>query len=316
MKNSRLRTLMIGLTIGVLYAFFVMLLVTYFHKNVSITYIFILPLTLGAIPVFFSTKEQLESYKMYLIYPWIISFNFFILAWLFGFEGMICLTIIVAPFFIIGTIGAFIFRLIKLQNEGKGTKLYSFFLMPLLFLAIESNIHPTKQIHTVITSIQINSDQEKIWNNIKNVKNIREEEIDRHFIHFMGIPKPINGELNEEKIGGIRKITWEKGIKFEETITAWNEGVGFSYNIDVDPKSIPPQTLDEHVMIGGKYFDVLRGSYEIVQISKENFKVILTCTYRVTTNLNTYSKTWANFILNDFNNMILGVIKNRCEAKY
>jgi len=147
------------------------------------------------------------------------------------------------------------------------------------------------------------------------VKDIHPKEIGRHFIHFIGVPKPLNGELEEEKIGGIRKITWEKGIQFEEKITEWKEGYGFSYDINVNPNSIPPKTLDEHVMIGGKYFDVLKGSYTIEKIDGTNFKITLTCTYRVTTNLNMYSKIWADFILNDFNEMILEVIKNRCETE-
>jgi len=66
-------------------------------------------------------------------------------------------------------------------------------------------------------------------------------------------------------------------------------------------------------MVGGRYFDVLNGSYKIEQLSPTQNKVTLTCTYRVTTNLNLYSKLWADFILNDFNEMILEVIKKRSE---
>ena len=122
MEKSRIKTLLIGLTAGVLYAFMVMLTVTHYHENVSISYIFILPLVLGAIPVLFSTKEQLKSYKTYLLLPWGITLTFFFLAWIFRFEGMICLTIIVAPFLALGTLGAFIYRLIRLKIDGKGTK--------------------------------------------------------------------------------------------------------------------------------------------------------------------------------------------------
>ncbi len=313
MKNSRLRTLLIGLTAGVVYAFLSMLIVTHFHENVSIAYIFILPIILGAIPVLFSTKEQLSAYKSYLLLPWIITFTFFILSYVTGFEGMICLVIIVAPFLLLGTLGAFIFRLIKLKNERNGTKLYVSLFIPLLILGIETNFQATDQIHTVSTTIVINADKSKVWNNVKNIKDIQPNEIETHFVHLMGIPKPLNGELDKEEIGGIRHITWEKGIKFEEKITAWNEKKGFSYNINVDPNSIPPTSLDEHVMIGGKYFDVLNGSYKIDQLSQTKNKITLTCTYRVTTNLNFYSKLWADFILDDFNKMILEVIKKRSE---
>ena len=310
MKNSRLRTLIIGLTTGVVYAFLVMLLVMHNHDNVSI---FALPLILGAIPVLLSTKEQLKSYKTYLLLPWGITLTFFFFAWGLGFEGMICLVVIVAPFLLLGTLGAFIFRLIKLKNEGSGTKLYVSLFIPLLILGIEANFQATDQIHTITTTIEINADQTKIWDNVKNVKDIQPSEIKTHFVHLIGIPKPLSGELDQEGIGGVRHITWDKGIKFEEHITSWDHNNGFTYDIKVDPNSIPPTTLDEHVMIGGKYFDVLNGSYKIEQLTQTKSKVTLTCTYRVTTNLNFYSKLWADFILDDFNEMILEVIKKRSE---
>lgn len=313
MEKARLKTLLFGLSAGVIYAFLVMLLVTYFHENVSITYIFVLPLLLGAIPVMFSTVEQLQAYKTYLLLPWGITLTFFFLAWAFRFEGMICLTIIVAPFLVLGTLGAFTYRLIKLKSEGNGTKLYFSLIIPFALVLIETNIQPSDQIYTVTTSIEINAEGSKVWEHVKNVKDIQAHEIETHFVHLIGIPKPLNGQLDKEEIGGIRSITWEKGIKFEEKIKSWDEGIGFSYDINVDPTSIPPTTLDEHVMIGGKYFDVLEGSYKIDKIGNSKSLVTLSCTYRVTTNLNFYSKLWADFILNDFNEMILEVVKKRSE---
>lgn len=309
-----MRTLLIGLTAGVVYAFLVTLLVTYNHANVSIAYIFILPLILGAIPVLLSTKEQLYSYTTYLLLPWGITLTFFFFCLVFGFEGMICLMIIIAPFLALGTVGAFIYRLIKLKKKGNGTRLYFSLAIPVLVLFIEMNIQPSDQIFTVTTSIEIGADRAEVWENVKNVKDIQSEEIETHFVHVIGVPKPLNGELDKEEIGGVRSITWEKGIKFEEKIKSWEEGIGFGYDINVDPESIPPTTLDEHVMIGGRYFDVLEGSYHIDELGQSRSLVTLTCTYRVTTNLNFYSKWWADFILDDFNQMILEVIKKRSES--
>lgn len=313
MKNSRLKTLLIGLAAGVAYAFLSMVIIAQFHENVSVSYIFVLPIVLGAIPVLFSTKEQLKAYTSYLLWPWMITLTFFLLAYVTNFEGMICLVIIVAPFLVLGTIGAFIFRLIKIKEKGTGTKLYASLVLPFLILGFESDFKATDQFHTVTTSIEINADKLQVWENIKNVRNIRTDEIEPHFVHLIGIPKPLNGALDRDGVGGIRHITWEKGIKFEETITSWDERNGFTYDIHVDPRSISPKTLDEHVMIGGRYFNVLKGSYKIDSIAPQKSLVILSCTYRVTTNLNWYSKLWADFILNDFNKMILEIIEKRSE---
>jgi hypothetical protein len=290
-----------------------MLLLSINHENISIAYIFILPIVLGAIPVLFSTREQLQSYKTYLLMPWVIVMSFFFLCFICGFEGLICLVIIVGPFVLLGSLGAFIFRLVKLKKEGAGTKLYASLLLPFLVLAMETNFRETTSYHTVKTTIEINASRPAIWTNIKNVKDIQPAEISTHFIHLIGIPKPLNGQLDKEGSGGIRSITWEKGIRFQETIKTWDNGTGFTYNIKVDPKSIPPTTLDEHVMIGGRYFDVLEGGYKIDSLSATKSLVTLSCKYRVTTTLNLYSRLWADFILDDFNEMILEVIKKRSE---
>lgn len=313
MKHSRFRTFLIGIAAGVLYAFLAMALVVKAEKAVSITYIFIVPIVLGAIPVLFSTKEQLKSYATFLILPVISVFTFFFLCLAGGFEGMICLVVIVGPFLILGALGAFIIRLIKLRYNKNQTPLYASLLLPLIVLAIESGFQPTDHYHVVKTSIDIDAERTKVWDNIKNVRDIQPAEIPTHFVHLIGIPKPLNGELDKNGVGGIRHITWEKGISFKENINTWREGYGFAYDIVVDPKSIPPATLDDHVMIGGKYFDVVEGSYMIDSLGPQKNKVTLTCRYRVTTNLNAYSKWWADYILDDFNEMILEVIKQRCE---
>lgn len=312
MKASRFRTLLIGLFAGVVYAFLSMLLISRLHENVSIAYIFGLPMALGAIPTLFSTKEQLSSYMTNLLLPWGITLTFFFLCFLSGFEGMICLVIIVGPFLLLGSLGAFIFRLYYLSTEKK-TPLYLSLFLPMLVLGVENNFKTADQFYTVKTSITINANPDKVWNNIKNVKNIKSSEISTHFIHIIGVPKPLNGQIDKEEIGGIRSITWEKGIKFQEIIKTWNSKHSFTYDIKLDPSSIPPTTLDEHVMIGGRYFDVLEGSYEMDSIAPSKNVVTLKCKYRITTNLDFYSKWWADYILNDFNEMILEVIKKRSE---
>jgi hypothetical protein len=314
MKASRLKTLLLGLIFGVIYAFFTFFIVEVTERSVSVGYIFVLPLILGAIPVLFSTKEQLKSYLRFLVMPWLIVVTFTFLSFFAGFEGMICLVIIFGPFVLIGTLGAFISKLISLKRE-RGTPLYSLLLLPYLILIIEGFFPATNQYYTVKTEVIVNANQATVWSNIKNVRNIKPEEIETHFIHLIGIPKPVNGQLDKDGVGGIRSITWEKGIKFQEVINQWQEGKGFAYDIKVDPKSIPPTTLDQHVMIGGKYFDMVNGSYLITPLSAEKSRVTLQCKYRITTNLNFYGKGWADFILNDFNEMILEVVKKRCENK-
>lgn len=314
MNRKRLKVLFIGVLLGVVYAFLTMLLVQQTHLTVSIGYIFGVPVVLGALPVLLSTENQLKSYMVYMIAPWLSTLTFFYLSFITDFEGLICLVIIIGPFLILGCLAAFFVRLHTLKTKGDNSKkLYISLSLPLIILLIESFITPNDYYGTVTTKIIIDAPKEVVWENIKNVKDIDSREIETHFIHQIGIPKPLNGELNYEGVGGIRHITWEKGLSFNEKITHWDEGNGFSYDIIVNPDDIPPKTLDEHVMIGGKYFDAVRGGYKIRELAKNKQEITLTSTYRITSTVNLYGQLWTDFIFDDFHHMILEVIKKRCE---
>jgi hypothetical protein len=314
MHLKRIFTLVGGLAAGLLYAFLAMFIVQQSHAAVSLAFVFAVPLSLGAIPVLFSTHEQLHSYLRMLLLPWVTVLTFFYLALVNGFEGMICLVIIVGPFLVLGGLGAFLYRLVKLRRHKEGQRaLYVSLTLPFLVLLLESQVVPADYAHTVRTQLVVNAPREVVWAYVKNVRNIRPGEIALHFVHLIGVPRPLNGELTYEGIGAERRITWEQGISFVEKITDWQEDRGFAYDIRVDPASIPPQTLDEHVLVGGRYFDVLRGGYQLEDLGGDRTRVTLSCQYRITTTLNAYGALWADFLLNDFNEMILEVIRNRAE---
>jgi hypothetical protein len=312
---SRFRTLLLGLGAGVLYGLLCMWLVNSSHRAVSVSYIFVLPLVLGAIPVLCSTREQLANYLTYLLLPWGITLTLFALSMVAGLEGLICLVIIIGPFTILGSLGAFLIRLARLHGQPQ-TRLYVSLLglLPLAAGAFESRLAATDQVYTVTTTREIAAAPAVAWQHIQNVRHIQRPELRTHFVHLLGIPRPLDGYLDYADVGGVRHITWEKGLRFQERITSWQPGRGFAYEIEVNTDSIPPGTLDEHVAVGGRYFDVLRGSYAIRPLAANRCQVVLTCTYRITTNLNTYGKLWADFLLSDFNTAILEVVQHRSEA--
>ena len=312
---KRIKTLLIGISLGVAYAFCAMLIVQFSQKTISVGYIFTLPLVLGVIPVLLSTKAQLGNYLTYIIAPWISVLTFSFLSLISGFEGLICLVIIIGPFLVLGSLGAYGSRLIKLKYDGDNSKkLYLSLVLPFVVLVVESFSIPQDHYGNVATTIIVESDKLTVWENIKNIRSIKESEIMPHFIHLIGIPKPVNGELDIEGVGATRSITWQKGLKFKEVVTRWDEGVGFEYDIIVNPDDIPPNTLDEHVIIGGQYFDAVSGSYSIRELDESTQEVTLSSTYRITSTVNFYGKYWTDFIFDDFHKTILEVVKSRSES--
>ena len=69
-----------------------------------------------------------------------------------------------------------------------------------------------------------------------------------------------------------------------------------------------------HVLaIGGKYFDVLSGTYWIEDIGSGNVVLHLSSSQRLSTRMNFYSHFWTGFLMADLQNYILSILKKRCE---
>lgn len=129
----------------------------------------------------------------------------------------------------------------------------------------------------------------------------------------MGFPRPIKAELDTIAVGGIRVAIFDRGLYFTETVTEMIPNKILAFNIKADPNSIPPTALDEHVMVGGKYFDVMEGKYEIERIGDNQINLILTSRFRLSTHFNLYSGAWSKMIMRDIQKNILEVVKSRCE---
>ncbi|MCJ8166473.1 hypothetical protein MKJ04_16630 [Pontibacter sp. E15-1] len=309
------RSIIIGLVLGTLYGLAARLLIeteaAKQFQTMTLSFLFGVPAVIGAITVYFGTESQKASRLFRVCMPWVTVFAFLYTTIITLLEATICVVMLLPAFMLSASIGGVIMGKIIDHLKRKQQTLNLFLVIPFLFAPIESHFDTPSATNSVATEIVINADKETVWNNIKSVSEIKDEELKWSFAHFIGIPKPIQSELTEERVGGVRHIKWEKEIRFREVITAWQLYDLFSYDILVD--HIPPEAIDKHVKVGGKYFDVLNGGYKITEIDKNTTKLTLSCTYRVTTNFNFYSKLWADFIMDDFQVVILNVVKERSE---
>ncbi len=108
--------LIIGIVIGIGYGLLTRFTFGEKATLASITYLFIIPTILGIVPLMFADNEQLKSYKNIIFIPWVTVGTFFLTMFLIGLEEFICLLILAGPFFILGTIGAFIYRLVQINK--------------------------------------------------------------------------------------------------------------------------------------------------------------------------------------------------------
>ena len=187
-------------------------------------------------------------------------------------------------------------------------------MLPFLAAPVEHRLGLPEQLRVAETSIEIRSDSATVWANIARVPAIRPEELDFTWTHLIGFPRPIAATLSHEGVGGVRHATFEKGVLFVETVTVWEPERRLAFSIAADPSSIPAAALDEHVTVGGPFFDVLDGEYRIEEVAPGRIFLHLRSTHRLSTTFNAYSGLWTDFILRDVQTAILEVLKRRCET--
>jgi len=308
------KLLYLGLLIGAAYGLGTRFVFGHKAILVTVTYLCFVPIVLGIIPLVFADEKQIKSYKTIIFIPWLTVSSSFILMFLFGWEESLCLLILGGPFFILATIGALIYRLIRIHNDKKRNTLLTVILIPFLLSPIEEAFVNPTQIYKVTSEVTINSNPDFVWGNIIRVSKIKDEEYQLGYFNRLGVPRPIKAELFEEKLGGLRIGYFEGGLTFIEHITEWRPSKKVSFDIIVDQKTIRNRVFDKHVL-EGNYFNFVNATYEIQPISATKIKLRLISSYSLTSKINFYNRFWGDLFLQDFQDRLLAVIKHRCNNK-
>lgn len=306
--------LIIGITLGIVYGLVTRLVIGQKDTFASVTYLFIIPTILGIIPLMFADNEKLKSYRNIIFIPWLTVATFFLTLFLIGIEDVICLMVLAAPFFILGTIGALIYRIVQINRHKNKGKLLSLVMLPFLFAPIETYIKSPSETFKVKSEVVIDATPEKIWNNIVEVRTISTDEYNAGFFNAIGIPRPISASVDKKALGGQRLGNFEGGLMFIETITKYEENKKISFDIKIDPSTVRQKVFDQHVL-NGNYFTFVYATYELTELKNGQIKLALTSSYQLTSTINFYGKFWGNIILSDFQERLLNAIENRCESK-
>ncbi len=186
---------------------------------------------------------------------------------------------------------------------------------PLLFAVLETHLNQPLQIRSVNTEIRIHAPASLVWQNIGRVPPISRSELRLSWANMIGFPRPIEATLSFEGVGGVRHASFERGLMFIETVTAWEPEHRLAFSIRADTAHIPTTTLDEHVTIGGRYFDVLDGEYRLEPLANGDTLLHLTSHQRLSTDFNAYAGLWTDAVMQNLQTSILEVIQHRCEQQ-
>jgi hypothetical protein len=184
---------------------------------------------------------------------------------------------------------------------------------PYVVTPIENTFPTADSIRTVDTQIEIFASPAVVWDHITRVRAITPDEHRFSFFHLAGLPRPHEATLTADGVGGVRRGQWEDGLAFIETITAWEAERSYSMAMEADTSAVTHSTLPLKG-IGGAYFDVVGGRYEIEVLGPEHVILHFRSTHRLSTRFNFYGGLWTDFLMRDVQNYILDLVKARSEA--
>ncbi len=279
----------------------------------TFTFIFLVPLAIGYLATAGAPPGQGRA-RTAVVLPLGAVFMVLAVVLAVGVEGMICVVMMTPVFLLMALLGstlAVIVRKVR-SRRLRATAFVLVLALPYVAGPLEQQIPQLQSRRVVENRIRIRADEAAVWNQIIRVPAIRPEEYRTTFIHRIGFPRPIEATLSHEGVGGVREASFERGVLFRETVTEWTPRRRLSFTIAVD--SIPTKTLDQHVTVGGEYFDVLDGTYEIVPVAPREVELRLWSTHRLSTHFNAYASLWTDFVMRQIQGNILQVVRDRAEA--
>jgi hypothetical protein len=282
----------------------------------TISFLMGIPMALGAITAHFVPAEKF-GWRIAGA-PAITVLLFIASALAFHLEGLICLIIIGPIFFILAVVGALIYLNItehRQRQRDKTLTVAAFALLPFLAIAIENRFDNPDDFRRVENTVEINAPASVVWQHIVRVAPIQATDLGHSVIDDIGFPRPVEATLTHEGVGGVRHATFERGVEFIETVDDWQPLQRLSFSIVPNTATIPPTTFDEHVIVGGRFFDVLRGTYELRPAGQGRTLLVLHSEQRLSTHLNWYAGLWTSFVMSEIQQRILVVLKQRCETQ-
>ena len=321
MKNKLNKTHLKGLLYGIIYGLVARGIIELEFNTgnnhtsglMTLSFLFLAPMIIGFITTYVNRDIQYGYKVIGLIMPIFSIIGVILVTLIMQWEGLICALMAIPIFALMALLGGVLGVKLFKRNPNR-LQISILILLPMILAPIEQQIGLSEKMFYETTSILVEGSDVDIWKNITRVYTIDEQENQNSLFQFMGFPRPLEATLDTIAVGGIRIAKFDRGLYFTETVTKLIENKLLEFSIVADPNSIPPKALDEHVLVGGSYFDVLNGKYEIIPTKDKNiFKIDLTSQFRLSTNFNFYSGFWSKLIMRDIQSNILKVLKNRVE---
>lgn len=229
-------------------------------------------------------------------------------------EGWICVLLIwpllTVEAAVAGLVAGSVFRHFRKVRHATVTSVVA---LPLVLGLLGVGQDEPQRYQQVERSVLVQAAPDAVWRELLDADRIRAAEVDRAWMYRIGVPVPLAGLTHEDAAGLTREVRMGKGIHFRQRSADWQPRRYVQWQYQFAPDSIPPGALDDHVQIGGRYFDLIGTRYTLTPRGDAT-ELRIRMDYRVGTGFNWYAAPLARWLIGDFSETILQFYRRRAEA--
>lgn len=317
MRADKVASLAAGIAIGALYGALAFGVFDRAYVLPGATFLFLVPAVTGAIPLLFSDADQTRWYVKLVLLPWLTLLALYLLLFVLLREtSLLCVLVQALPAIglaMLGTLIAWVITAVRLRRRKK--KLAAgilLMLLPFVCAPLERALLYRSEVVASASRIVIDAPRAAVWDQLANVPAFQPDEYRPGVWQLLGVPRPIRATVDREALGGHRVGWFDRGLRFDEVITAYDPPARMSFSIAVDPRTLIPGSAERHAFEHG-YFRFLDADYSLAELPGGRTELVLASRYAIESGVNWYGKLWAGAIVRDFQDRVLAVIKSRSE---
>ena len=286
------------------------------YDAMSGSFALLAPIAVSAVTVYVAELRARRTWSYYFWMGALANVLFAVGTFLIHIEGLICVILAAPLFAIVGGIAGLIVGAVFRWTRWMRSATYCCALLPLLLGAYEHYVPLPQNIRTLERTITVAAAPADVWDQLMTAPTIQPDEIDEGLMYRIGVPLP-ESALTGQTDGGelVRHIRMGKGIQFDQVATDWEacRHVRWQYRFTQD--SFPPRALDDHVRIGGEYFDLIDTKYSLQPGHDGTTSLRVAMSYRVSTRFNWYAGRVAALLVGNFEETALRFYARRAEAQ-
>ncbi|HEU4779333.1 MAG TPA: hypothetical protein VFS58_05570, partial [Steroidobacteraceae bacterium] len=285
------------------------------YTPMMLSFIVASPVLIAVVTVYIAETQARRTWLYYFLMPALANILFILgTIVVIPLEGWIC-AILIFPFFALlgGIAGLAMGAICRVTQWPRRTIIGCVALVPLVTGGLEQNLPLPYRERIAERQILVAADAPAVWRQLVDVTGIRPAEVEDAWLYRIGVPMPIAGAADFKDGKHLRHVTMGKGIRFDQFATEWreNESVSWAYRFSAD--SFPAGALDDHVRIGGHYFDLGETQYSLSESHGQTL-LRIRMHYRVSTRFNWYAGPVADLLVGDFAEVVLRFYARRAES--